>query len=186
MTGTMEKFPLAGCITCRHLQSNMKVKTVSNLGNEGKLHFYAMFVFICINAHQLKLPSLQQLVGDLPVDGEVAEGCLVGGALSEGAAGEPHVVTGPEDEDGLDGGRVQLFEAVGRGRSRVAVPGVGTDDGPGWVRDLVSSREPAGEISVQVSGVSGVPRVGVTGSPGRHGTYNQRETEEAGLPAETN
>jgi len=43
---------------------------------------------------------VEELLHKLPVDGEVAEGGAVGGALRHGAPGQPHVVARAQDEDG--------------------------------------------------------------------------------------
>ena len=100
MTGTMVKLPRAGCITCTDLGSVGSQDWSENLSNVGQLHLYTVLVLVSLNAHHLKLPckkgkllvgpwpspptSLKELLVDLPVDGEVPERCLVGGALCEG------------------------------------------------------------------------------------------------------
>ena len=48
----------------------------------------------------MSLTCVEELLHQLPVDGEVAEGGAVGGALRHGAPGQPHVVARAQDEDG--------------------------------------------------------------------------------------
>ena len=136
-----------------------------HLGNVGQLHLDAVLVLVSSNTHQLELASVEQLLDDVSVDAEVAQWSLVDRALSHRAPGESHVVTGAQDEDGLDSVGVQLLEAVGSCWSTVAVASVGRDDSSGWSGELGGSWEPGGEFSVQLLRVARVPGVGVTGSP---------------------
>ena len=77
-------------------------------------------------------------------------------------------MAGAQDEDCLDSVGVQLLEAVGRRSPGVAVAGMRADDGLGWVGVLVSSRQPGGELPLQLGRVTGVPRVGMARSPRSH------------------
>ena len=80
------------------------------------------------------------------------------------------MVTGSQDEDCLDSVGVQLLEAVGRSGAGVAVASMRADDGLGWVGGLLGSRQPGGELPLQLGRVAGVPRVGVARSPSSHRT----------------
>ena len=77
-------------------------------------------------------------------------------------------MAGSQDEDSLDSVGVELLEAVGRSGAGVAVAGMRADDGLGGVGGLVGSRQPGGELPLQLGRVAGVPGVGVARSPRSH------------------
>ena len=77
-------------------------------------------------------------------------------------------MAGPQDEDGPHCVWVNLTEAVRSCSTGVAVPSVGTDDGPGRGGDLGGGGQPGGQLFVQLLPIPGVPGVGMAGSAGGH------------------
>ena len=74
----------------------------------------------------------------------------------------------PQDENCPNSVGVNLSEAVGGCWTRVAVPSMGADDGPGRGGDLGGGGQPVGQLPVQLCGVPRVPGVSMAGSASGH------------------
>lgn len=63
------------------------------------MHLKAMLLLVLRLIHGIKVALLAQLSDSLRIDGEVAQGSLIGSAFRQGAAGQVVVMRRAEEED---------------------------------------------------------------------------------------
>eukprot|EP00962_Isochrysis_galbana_P037238 scaffold12977_cov119-Isochrysis_galbana.AAC.4 len=118
--------------------------------------------------HYVECAGGTELVGRCCVQRKVTQRRGVGGAAGDAAAWSVVVVARADNEDTRDSGRLHVLVCPGRGRARVRVSRVRSDDSPRRAAALVRLLEPAGELRGKLLPPLRVPRARVRRAAGGH------------------